>query len=202
MQQFMKNLQYLQFDKLLSRLKITSEANNDLLILLVAKTGLRFSEALALTAADFDFENNQLKITKAWNYKAADGGFDETKNYSSNRTIVIDQTTCELFRKILGDTSSIDTEAPIFVTQRVFNSTVNRRIEALCIEADIPVVTLHGLRHTHASVLISSGISIASVSKRLGHSNISITQKVYMHLLDEQKKEDDGKISKCLSLLG
>ena len=49
-------------------------------------------------------------------------------------------------------------------------------------------VTPYSLRHTHASYLLSKGIPIEYISKRLGHSNIGITLDVYTHLLDEHKK--------------
>ena len=49
-------------------------------------------------------------------------------------------------------------------------------------------VTTYSLRHTHASYLLSKGIPIEYISKRLGHSNIGITLDVYTHLLDEHKK--------------
>ena len=49
-------------------------------------------------------------------------------------------------------------------------------------------VTPYSLRHTHASYLLSKGIPIEYISKRLGHSNIGITLDVYTHLLDEHKR--------------
>lgn len=52
-------------------------------------------------------------------------------------------------------------------------------------------ITPYPLKHTHASYLISKGISIEYISKRLGHANIEITWHVYSHLLDEQKSAED-----------
>jgi len=50
---------------------------------------------------------------------------------------------------------------------------------------DMPDVTFHALRHTHASQLIDEGVDIVTISKRLGHANPAITLKVYAHLFDE-----------------
>ena len=65
-------------------LDLKSEINWDWFILIVAKTGMRFSEALALTPSDFDFSRQMLSVNKTWNYKE-DGGFLPTKNKSSVR---------------------------------------------------------------------------------------------------------------------
>ncbi|WDT66065.1 site-specific integrase [Companilactobacillus crustorum] len=54
-------------------------------------------------------------------------------------------------------------------------------------------IGFHGLRHTHASYLISKGLSMEYVSQRLGHSNVGITSKVYVHLLSDYKKKEDSK---------
>ncbi|MGZ9797022.1 hypothetical protein ACXYRO_00930 [Mycoplasma sp. 4013] len=66
--------------------------NIDWLILLIAKTGLRFSEALAITPKDFDFVRQNLNVSKTWNYKE-NGGFLPTKNKSSIRKVQLDWMT-------------------------------------------------------------------------------------------------------------
>ena len=84
-----KKIKYLnQFElhTLLASLELKDEVNWDYFILLVAKTGMRFSEALALTPKDFDFYHQTLSISKTWDYKGA-GGFQPTKNKSSVRKI-------------------------------------------------------------------------------------------------------------------
>lgn len=60
--------------------------------------------------------------------------------------------------------------------------------EKRCIEAKIPVITIHGLRHTHASILLFAGVSIASVARRLGHTSMNTTQKTYLHIIHELEK--------------
>ena len=68
---------------------------------------------------------------------------------------------------------------PIFITGRIYNSTVNHRLKRYCQKANIPVISAHGLRHTHASLLLYAGVSIATVARRLGHANMTTTQQVY-----------------------
>lgn len=84
-----KFLNQFELHTLLSNLDLRGEVNWDWFIMLVAKTGIRFSEVLALTPNDFDFSHQMLSIIKTWDYKGA-GGFQPTKNQSSVRKIQID----------------------------------------------------------------------------------------------------------------
>ena len=63
-------------------------------------------------------------------------------------------------------------------------------------------ISFHGLRHTHASILIANGVSIQSVADRLGHADTTTTQKVYIHLLKKLKARDDQKILSVMNGLG
>ena len=85
---------------------------------------------------------------------------------------------------------------------KVYNSTVDSWLTAKCKEAGVSRITFHNLRHTHASLLISAGVSIQSVAARLGHANTTTTQKTYIHLLDELKARDNNKMMTALTSLG
>jgi len=187
-----------QFDlqKLLDGLILPQYFNNDWLILLIAKTGLRFSEALAVTPSDFNFAYQTLSISKTWNYKSLKGHFQETKNHSSKRHIQLDWKTTMQFAQMVDGLVS---HKPIFVEGRVFNSTVNHRLKRLCEKAEVPVISIHGLRHTHASLLLFAGVSIASVARRLGHANMTTTQQIYLHIIQELENQDNDKIMRYLS---
>lgn len=169
----------------------------DWLILLIAKTGMRFSEALALTPKDFDFSRQLLSVSKTWNYKGS-GGFLPTKNQSSVRKIPLDWQTVMQFAGLI---KNLPEDKPIFVTKKVYNSTINDILGRYCKQAGIPVISIHGLRHTHASLLLFAGVSIASVARRLGHSNITTTQKTYLHIIQELESKDIDIIMKSLSNL-
>lgn len=56
-------------------------------------------------------------------------------------------------------------------------------------KSGVPRIRIHDLRHSHATMLINNGVNIVAVSRRLGHSDINITLKVYSHLL--RKTEDE-----------
>lgn len=189
-----------ELQALLSELNLPAEVNWDWFIYLISKTGLRFAEALALTPADFDYENQQININKSWNYKFKDYGFQPTKNKSSNRKIFVDNSTLKAFKKLIKEK---DPDQPIFVNQdqKIFNSTVNSRLATLCRHANIPTISIHGLRHTHASLLLFQGVSVLSVSRRLGHANITTTQETYLHIIKELETKDNRKILKHLKEL-
>ncbi|MFV0557860.1 MAG: tyrosine-type recombinase/integrase [Enterococcus sp.] len=193
-----KFLSQYELQQLLKQLNLATTINWDWFILLVAKTGLRFAEALALTPADFDFQQQKLIVTKTWNYREEQGAFQPTKNHSSKRTIQIDWQLSMQFAQL---TKQLPPEWPIFVKKRVFNSTVNSRLKVLCQQADIPVISIHGLRHTHASLLLFGGVSIASVARRLGHASMTTTQETYVHIIHELENQDSDKIMRYLATL-
>lgn len=195
-----KKIKYLnQFElhTLISSLHLTSEITWDWFILLVAKTGLRFSEALALTPKDFDFAHQQISVSKTWNYKG-EGGFLPTKNKSSVRKVQIDWQMVIQFSELI---KGLPEETPIFVKGKVYNSTVNDILCRYCKRANIPIISVHGLRHTHASILLFAGVSIASVARRLGHSSMNTTQKTYLHIIQELENRDIDLVMRSLSVL-
>ena len=164
-----KKIKYLnQFElhTLIAHLDIKEKPNWDWFILLVAKTGMRFSEALAITPADFDFARQTLSVSKTWDYKGT-GGFLPTKNKSSVR--------------------------------KIYNSTVNDVLARHCRDCGISVISIHGLRHTHASLLLFAGVSIASVARRLGHASMTTTQKTYLHIIQELENKDVDLVMRTLS---
>lgn len=194
-----KKIKYLnQFElhMLIAGLDIKDEPNWDWFILLVAKTGMRFSEALAITPADFDFSRQTLSISKTWDYKG-EGGFMLTKNHSSVRKIQIDWQIVVKFSELV---KGLPEDKPIFVGEsKIYNSTVNNVLARHCQACGISVISIHGLRHTHASLLLFAGVSIASVARRLGHASMTTTQKTYLHIIQELENKDVDLVMRTLS---
>lgn len=194
-----KKIKYLsQFElhTLISDLDLKEEPNWDWFILLVAKTGMRFSEALAITPGDFDFARQTLSISKTWDYKG-EGGFLPTKNKSSVRKIQIDWQIVVKFSELI---KGLPEDQPIFVGEsKIYNSTVNDALTRHCRECGISEISIHGLRHTHASLLLFAGVSIASVARRLGHASMTTTQKTYLHIIQELENKDVDLVMRTLS---
>ena len=188
-------LNQFELHKLLGSLDLSPRLSWDWMLLLIAKTGLRFSEALAITPKDFDFAHQALSIDKTWDYKEG-RGFLPTKNRSSVRKVAIDWQLIVQFSELV---KGLPEDEPIFVHGRVYNSTANDLLARRCVQAGVPVISVHGLRHTHASLLLFAGVSIASVARRLGHSSMNTTQKTYLHIIQELENKDIDLVMRSLS---
>ncbi|MDQ0567871.1 site-specific integrase [Mycoplasma yeatsii] len=193
-----KFLSSFELQLLFKQLKLTDKLNFDWLIFLIAKTGMRFSEAIALTPEDFDFSKQLLNVSKTWNYKE-NGGFLPTKNKSSIRKIQLDWQTVSRFASLI---QNLEKDKPIFIFKdKIFNSTINDTLARRCKKANVPVISIHGLRHTHASILLYAGVSIASVAKRLGHSSMNTTERIYLHIINELENKDLDLVMRSISTL-
>lgn len=123
------------------------------------------------------------------------------KTLSSRRKIALDPFTLQFLNPLLelpGEFLFGNNEPlGISTIQRAFTKGIERCNEKLRAEskAVIPVVRIHGLRHSHASYLIGQGANVVAVSKRLGHSDVNMTLKVYTHLL----KESESKVLQILA---
>lgn len=144
-------------------------------------TGCRRSEGLAVCKDDF--KGNTVHIWRS--IKHYSGGFLPLKTDSSERYVTLDKKTYESLKPLIENGSPFvfggQRSLPITCVQREFT----RAIE----ESGVKKINLHSLRHSHASVLIASGVPIIAVSKRLGHSSVNVTLSVYAHML--QRTEDE-----------
>lgn len=174
-------------------------------------TGARYSEVLGLTWDDVDFEKRMVHIRRTWDYRYG-SGFSPTKNKSSIRDIDIPKELAELLIKLRHEQQETniaqgyrDEKQLVFRDMQhilLRNKAVNKVLRALESDLNIhPAITFHGLRHTHVSYLIAQGVSIEYISKRLGHANTTITQRVYTHLLEDSRKQQVEATLKALSQL-
>lgn len=171
-----------------------------LYIHLLLTSGARRGEIAGLKWAKVDFFNNQIEITNNLLYDSTHGVYETTpKTEESIRFIKLPAETmemlrtwrkqCNLYRKTNAEKWN-DTDF-VFIQENgnpIHPQSVSRWFDRFCKRNDLPKISLHKLRHTAASILIDSGMSIAAVSKRLGHSQISTTLNVYTHQI---KKRDE-----------
>jgi len=96
---------------------------------------------------------------------------------------------------------SLPPDKPIFIKENkpIYNSTINDVLARHCKNENLPIISLHGLRHTHASLLLFAGVTIASVAKRLGHSSMNTTEKTYLHIIRELENKDVDLVMRSLS---
>lgn len=174
-------------------------------------TGCRYGEVTGLTWDCVDFKNNTATINKSYDYVSR-SGFKPTKTESSNRTISITKATATMLKKLqfqqrkLYLKQGFDNSCnQVFINNRhqvPSSNAVNKTLASILKEIDANnIITFHGLRHTHASMLIAQGISIDYISERLGHSNVTMTYRVYAHLLKETREKEDESAIQFLSNL-
>ena len=111
------------------------------------------------------------------------------------------QLDWQLIMQMSGLLKDLPHDKPIFVHDKVYNSTANDVLAKHCRNVDVPVISVHGLRHTHASLLLFAGVSIASVSRRLGHASMTTTQETYLHVIRELENKDVDIVMRALSTL-
>ncbi|MGB4610326.1 MAG: site-specific integrase [Saccharofermentanales bacterium] len=164
---------------------------------LLAFSGMRKGEIMALTWGDVDLSDKLLTINKTLatgeNNKLI---IQSPKTESSNRTISLDKITVQILRQwkveqaklLLGfgfNTflnpkqlvfSKISTNKPLY-----FNS-ARKELNKVCKRNKLPTIHIHGFRHTHCSLLFESGLNVKQVQTRLGHSDIQTTMNIYTHV--------------------
>lgn len=193
-----KHLDYDDSQRLLNELRNRlDDGIGYYLLLLGLVSGLRFGELVGLTRKDFDFINNTINVEKTWLYMGSEIGFGSTKNDESMRVIKIDRKTMEAFRRLFNTTPTNINQLVFFSPQSrykvISNSGANKSLKVLLEGLGIDPITMHGLRHTHASVLLYQKVSMNYVSERLGHKDVETTWKTYSHILNEMRTEDEEK---------
>lgn len=139
-------------------------------------TGLRIGELTALTVNDYDSKAHTLSITKSKNEY---GKITSTKTLKSTRTIILPAELCSILEEhinMLQDNGPNDELFPIH------RSALQQNISRIAKAAGLPLITVHDLRHSHASLLINANVSPVAIAERLGHESIETTLNIYSHL--------------------
>jgi integrase len=201
-----------QAKKLLTLLEKDTAFN--IIIKLLLLTGMRVGECLALRWSSVDMENKTIFIDKTLSYSEAHWYLSTPKTARSTRTIAIDDMTVDLLKRykalqdaqkeIVGDgwlhpemlfTSCTGGYYERNLLGKQFRRFMEKNRETLGLNHNF---TIHGLRHTNASLLLYAGESIEAISAHLGHASADITSRVYTHLYAEVKIRIAKTISSTL----
>ncbi|CAJ1202134.1 Tyrosine recombinase XerC [Companilactobacillus paralimentarius] len=179
---------------------------------LLAFTGIRRGECLALTWDDIDTKNSTLNVNKTLTQGAKGKQIIQaTKTKKGTRIISLDSTTLFYLKKwqleqkrklfILGFNANESDQLLFATTKNTFKS-LNTPKKWLDLITDrmkannvtLPHISIHGFRHSHASALFSAGATIKEVQERLGHEDAQTTLNIYTHVTKKQDKEAVNKL--------
>lgn len=180
---------------------------------ILAFTGLRKGELLALRWKDIDFEKSTLSVKQTlatcdkWEIK-----FQVPKTEKSLRTISIDSETLQVIKRWqlkqkeyflrMGIKPTKDGEQLLFVSEEnkpLYLDYVNHNLKIIINENNLKRITPHGFRHTHCSLLFESGASLKEVQVRLGHTDIKTTMDIYTHVTKRQTEETANRFADFMS---
>lgn len=163
---------------------------------LIAFSGMRKGEALALTWDDINFNDNTISINKTLAMGINNTQVIQTpKTPSSKRTITMDHKTMQVLKRWKHTQTverlklgfPISSKGQCLFCKQAINFPINTNSPAMfyrdfCKRYGFDFIKIHGFRHTHASLLFESGATVKAVQVRLGHANISTTMDVYTHV--------------------
>lgn len=167
----------------------------NVIVQLLLYTGMRRGELCGLEWSDIDFNTNCIHIRRNSLYIAEKGVFeDEPKNETSKRVIKISESAAQLLKdyKMWQNKQKAEIGTAWQEHNRLFTAWNGKPINPDTITAwfhyfiqrtGLPSCSIHSLRHTNATLLIASGTPIKTVSSRLGHSNSTTTNNIYLHAI-------------------
>jgi integrase len=176
---------------------------------LMLSTGMRRGEVLGLRWQDVDLDTGSLSVRQTLINIDYEMRFSEPKTPRSRRAIALDRGTVKALRehreRQLEESRAwgpawMDTGL-VFTREDglpIHPDRLKKLFERQVMSSGLPRVTLHGLRHSHASLALKAGIHPKIVSERLGHSSTALTMDVYSHVLDGMQQEAAGAIGALL----
>ena len=163
------------------------------LVLLLIDTGMRRGECCALQWKDVDFSANTITVSGNLCYTPAKGVYLDTPKNSKNRTIDIDPAIMSMLRDLQAEQAESCLSRFVFSQNNspdpIHPQSPTRYLKRFSERYNVPALHPHKLRHSFASVAITSGADIASVSEKLGHSDKAVTLRMYTHADKESIKK-------------
>ncbi len=165
---------------------------------LAAHTGMRRGEVLGLRWCDLDLDAARLSVRQALVSVAYELQLSGVKTDTGRRTIDLDAGTVDVLRVWRIERAEEnggnepDGESLVFTKpdgSMIHPQTVSQLFDRKVARLDVPAISLHDLRHTHATLLLKAGVHVKVVSERLGHANVAFTMNVYQHVLPGMQAE-------------
>lgn len=176
---------------------------------LSSHTGMRRGEILGLRWSDVDFDEARLAVRQALISVAYEVQLSDVKTDTGRRTIDLDEGTVAILRRWKKEQTEERLAAEKYTNQDqvfcrpdgtwlhpdLFSKTFDRMVA----KSGLPPISLHDLRHTHATLMLRAGVKVKVVSERLGHSSPAFTMSVYQHVLPGMQAEAAALFAKQVS---
>lgn len=163
-------------------------------------SGLRSGEAIALNNSDIDLENRVIHVTKT--YDAVNKIITTPKTSCSIRDVYMQDellSCINMLKLYVNECKNANNKSnDLFITNnqgdRVAYFSYDKFLKEQSKDIIDKKITPHIFRHTHASLLLAEGMSIDSISRRLGHENSKVTKEIYLHVTEKLKQKDNENI--------
>lgn len=152
-------------------------------------TGIRVGEAQGLSLKDINFDTGTININKQ--YSSDRKEISPLKTRGSRRVITVPNLCMDIVKEYIGSYL----EPPMYPFAIKTARGLNEKLERYCRKSGIKKISVHVLRHSHASLLIKEGAAVNLIAERLGHTSPSVTLRVYSHVYENQDRELAGKLN-------
>lgn len=211
-----KDIKYWKPQNIKSNLKKLKGSKLYNISFLAVHTGLRVGEICALKWKDIDFKNNTLTVSNQLQRIDRKLELCDLKTTTSYRVVTLYPSTVKFLKTLHNTTTNSNDYSNVISFEskqdegeeyifhwedgRPFDPHyVSQKFKGVLSDCGInDLITFHGLRHTHATMLLASGVKEKIISERLGHSTVSFTIDVYTHVNLDMQKEEIKKLSKFL----
>jgi integrase len=172
----MQILSLQEFNKMID---CVTDKENKFFYIILFWTGMRKGELLALTYEDVDFENKTIMINKNFQIVKKERLITDPKTPRGRRVIAVNDVVLNCIKELWNTSYKPNKTDKIFYLSK---DSLKRQLDTACKKAGVPRIRVHDLRHSHASYLLSNGVNIVILSRRLGHEKVQTTLNIYCHI--------------------
>lgn len=172
----MQILSLQEFNKMID---CVTDKENKFFYIILFWTGMRKGELLALTYEDVDFENKTIMINKNFQIVKKEKLITDPKTPRGRRVIAVNDIVLNCIKELWSTSYKPNKTDKIFYLSK---DSLKRQLDTACKKAGVPRIRVHDLRHSHASYLLSNGVNIVILSRRLGHEKVQTTLNIYCHI--------------------
>ncbi len=192
-QEYIRKVNFWTYEEFVTFINHVDDLVYKSLYIALYNTGMRLGECLALNW--HDLINDYISINKTLSKEKTNGEhiFTTPKTKSSSRQIKLDNITISSLKELRDHYQKhVGFEENWFIfggLNPLPQSNVGRRKKIYCLKANVKEIKTHDFRHSHATLLLSKGIPVTVISKRLGHSDLNMTLNTYSHLIPEDENK-------------